>query len=49
MSGDEWYKLSTTSLYAPEKGGGDGCKDFLESNETITTRLFLPVTREGGC
>ena len=34
---------------AGKKGGGNGCKDFLESNETITTRLFLPVTREGGC
>ena len=36
-------------LYAPEKERGNCCKDFLESDEKITIRLFLPVTREGGC
>ena len=36
-------------LYAPEKERGNCCKDFFESDEKITTRLFLPVTREGGC
>ena len=36
-------------LYDPEKERGNCCKDFLESDEKITTRLFLPVTREGGC
>jgi len=36
-------------MYAPEKERGNCCKDFFESDEKITTRLFLPVTREGGC
>ena len=38
-----------STLYAPEKERGNCCKDFFESDEKITTRLFLPVTREGGC
>ena len=36
------------SLVCAGKRERIGCKDFLESNEKITTRLFLPVTREGG-
>ena len=43
------YHKATQGLYAPEKERGNCCKDFFESDEKITTRLFLPVTREGGC
>ena len=42
-------RLTSNECTRRKEGGGDGCKDFLESNETITTRLFLSVTREGGC
>ena len=44
-----WSNKRASPLYDPEKERGNCCKDFLESDEKITTRLFLPVTREGGC